>query len=174
MVRTADGCDPFGFCVLPSVVPLAMISEAARRVMIDARKSGSNQLWGGRFADGPSAVMRDINASIPFDKRLWQQDIAGSKAHAAMLRDTGVIDAAAAAAILAGLDAVEAEYAAMLGRVDFVRKVVAKGVKLDGASDSANELAQRGFEACLEYIDWLETAIAVGRSQWQAAHPVKS
>ena len=80
--------------------------------MIDARKSGSNQLWGGRFADGPSAVMRDINASIPFDKRLWQQDIAGSKAHAAMLRDTGVIDAAAATAILAGLDAVEAEYAA--------------------------------------------------------------
>ncbi len=55
--------------------------------------------------------MRDINASIPFDKRLWRQDVAGSKAHAAMLRDTGVIDAAAAEAILTGLDAVEAEYA---------------------------------------------------------------
>ena len=42
-------------------------------------------MWGGRFAEGPSAVMREINASIPFDKRMWQQDIAGSQAHAAML-----------------------------------------------------------------------------------------
>ena len=43
-------------------------------------------MWGGRFAEGPAAVMREINASIPFDKRLWRQDIAGSKAHVAMLR----------------------------------------------------------------------------------------
>src|SRR3982751_281102 len=58
---------------------------ATRRSAIVGRKDGSNAMWGGRFAEGPSAVMREINASIPFDKRLWQQDIAGSKAHVAML-----------------------------------------------------------------------------------------
>jgi len=69
-------------------------------------------MWGGRFADGPSAVMREINASIPFDKRLWQQDLAGSKAHARMLKDRGIVSATDADAILAGLDTIEAEYAA--------------------------------------------------------------
>ena len=72
---------------------------------------GSNALWGGRFAGGPAAVMRDINASIPFDKRLWQQDIAGSKAHVAMLGACGIVAAADAAAISAGLDTIAAEYA---------------------------------------------------------------
>ena len=69
-------------------------------------------MWGGRFAEGPAAVMREINASIPFDKRLWQQDIAGSKAHVAMLGAQGIIPAEDAATIDAGLDKVAAEYAA--------------------------------------------------------------
>ncbi len=69
-------------------------------------------MWGGRFADGPSAVMREINASIPFDKRLWRQDLAGSKAHARMLKAQGIIAADDADAILAGLDAIERDYAA--------------------------------------------------------------
>ena len=46
-----------------------------------------NKMWGGRFAEGPSAIMREINASIPFDKALWRQDIAGSQvgpAHASV------------------------------------------------------------------------------------------
>ena len=67
-------------------------------------------MWGGRFAEGPAAVMREINASIPFDKRLWQHDIKGSIAHAAMLGATGIIDAGDATAIIAGLEAIEAEY----------------------------------------------------------------
>ncbi len=69
-------------------------------------------MWGGRFAEGPAAVMREINASIPFDKRLWQQDVAGSKAHVAMLGATGILSAEDAATISAGLDAVAADYAA--------------------------------------------------------------
>ncbi|MGC6399768.1 argininosuccinate lyase [Sphingomonas sp. FW199] len=69
-------------------------------------------MWGGRFAEGPSAVMREINASIPFDKRLWQQDVAGSKAHVEMLGATGILSADDAATIAAGLDAVAADYAA--------------------------------------------------------------
>ena len=75
-------------------------------------KAGSNQMWGGRFAEGPSAIMREINASIPFDKALWRQDIAASKAHVAMLGQQGIVTAADAAAIAAGLDQVAAEYEA--------------------------------------------------------------
>ncbi len=69
-------------------------------------------MWGGRFAEGPAAVMRAINASIPFDKRLWRQDIAGSRAHVAMLGATGIVSAEDAATISAGLDTVAAHYAA--------------------------------------------------------------
>ena len=69
-------------------------------------------MWGGRFAEGPSAVMRDINVSIGVDKRLWRQDIAGSRAHAAMLAAAGILSAEDAAAIAKGLDAIEVEYIA--------------------------------------------------------------
>jgi len=73
--------------------------------------SGSNTMWGGRFAEGPSAIMREINASIPFDKALWRQDIAASKAHVAMLGAQGIVSAEDAATIADGLDQVAAEYA---------------------------------------------------------------
>jgi len=69
-------------------------------------------MWGGRFDGGPAAVMREINASIAVDKRLWREDIAASKAHAAMLGKQGILTADEAAQILAGLDAVAAEYQA--------------------------------------------------------------
>ena len=69
-------------------------------------------MWGGRFGEGPGVIMREINASIPFDKRLWQEDIAGSKAHADMLTKCGIISVADNAAIQNGLDAVHAEYQA--------------------------------------------------------------
>ena len=67
-------------------------------------------MWGGRFAGGPSALMREINASIGFDKRLWRQDIAASKAHVAMLATQGVVPAADADAISEGLDRIADEY----------------------------------------------------------------
>ncbi|WP_121115462.1 argininosuccinate lyase [Croceibacterium ferulae] len=69
-------------------------------------------MWGGRFAEGPSSVMREINASIPFDKALWRQDIAASKAHAAMLGACGIVTAEDALAIEGGLDTIAGEYAA--------------------------------------------------------------
>jgi argininosuccinate lyase len=69
-------------------------------------------MWGGRFAEGPSAIMREINASIPFDKALWRQDIAASKAHVAMLGAQGIVSAEDAALIADGLDKVAAEYEA--------------------------------------------------------------
>jgi argininosuccinate lyase len=78
----------------------------------DHSNGGSNAMWGGRFAEGPSAIMREINASIPFDKALWRQDIAASKAHVAMLGAQGIVSPEDAAAISAGLDRVAAEYEA--------------------------------------------------------------
>jgi argininosuccinate lyase len=74
-------------------------------------QDSTNSMWGGRFGTGPSAIMQRINASIDVDQRLWPQDIAGSKAHAAMLRDQGIIARDDADAILAGLDTIAAEYA---------------------------------------------------------------
>jgi argininosuccinate lyase len=74
--------------------------------------NASNTMWGGRFAEGPAAVMREINASIPFDKRLWRQDIAGSQAHVKMLGASGIVSVEDAAAISAGLEQVAADYAA--------------------------------------------------------------
>ena len=70
----------------------------------------AQRTWGGRFETKPAELMQRINASIGFDKRLWREDIAASKAHAAMLRDQGIIGGADAAAILAGLDRIAAEY----------------------------------------------------------------
>ena len=63
----------------------------------------ANQMWGGRFASGPDAIMQAINASIGFDQRLYAQDIAGSRAHAAMLATTGILSNRDAEAIREGL-----------------------------------------------------------------------
>jgi len=75
----------------------------------EASEAG-NQMWGGRFAEGPSAIMREINASIPFDKALWRQDIRASKAHVAMLGAMGIVSSEDAVTIERGLDQVAAEY----------------------------------------------------------------
>ncbi|WP_026345325.1 argininosuccinate lyase [Novispirillum itersonii] len=71
--------------------------------------SSTSSIWGGRFESGPSAVMEAINASIGFDKRLYRQDIAGSRAHCKMLAAAGVISDADRDAILTGLAQVEQE-----------------------------------------------------------------
>ncbi len=68
-------------------------------------------MWGGRFAEGPSAIMREINASIPFDKALWREDISGSLAHVAMLAKQGIVSEADADAITKGLNQIAEEYA---------------------------------------------------------------
>jgi argininosuccinate lyase len=68
-----------------------------------------NTLWGGRFAGGPAAIMRRINASIDFDRRLYVEDIAGSKAHCAMLVAQRILTPEDGAAISAGLEQIHAE-----------------------------------------------------------------
>src|SRR5678815_802007 len=74
--------------------------------------SAGQAMWGGRFSDKPAELMQAINVSIGFDRRLATQDLAGSRAHAAMLQTTGVITSEDATAIQRGLDQVEAEIAA--------------------------------------------------------------
>ncbi|MEL6883653.1 MAG: argininosuccinate lyase [Pseudomonadota bacterium] len=63
----------------------------------------ANAMWGGRFSAGPDAIMEAINASIGFDQRMASQDIAGSRAHAAMLGATGVLSDKDVEAIRKGL-----------------------------------------------------------------------
>jgi argininosuccinate lyase len=79
--------------------------------------SKANAQWGGRFAAAPAEIMQRINASIGFDRALWRQDIAGSRAHAAMLAHVGILGAADERAIAGGLDAIAAEIEA--GRFAF-------------------------------------------------------
>ncbi len=69
----------------------------------ETKNTGSNSLWGGRYAEGPGAIMREINASIGFDRKMWRQDIRGSLAHAAMLAHVGIISAEDEGAIRQGL-----------------------------------------------------------------------
>ena len=69
-------------------------------------------MWGGRFSAKPADLMQAINVSIGFDRRLAAQDLAGSRAHAAMLSSQGVISSADAEEITRGLEAIEAEMAA--------------------------------------------------------------
>jgi argininosuccinate lyase len=74
--------------------------------------AGGQAMWGGRFSEKPAELMQAINVSIGFDRRLAAQDLAGSRAHAAMLLKAGVISSDDERAIQQGLAAIEAEIAA--------------------------------------------------------------
>ena len=69
----------------------------------------ANRMWGGRFGHEPDEILEEINASIDFDRKLYAQDIAGSKAHAAMLAKQGIIGAEDARKIAHGLDTILSE-----------------------------------------------------------------
>jgi argininosuccinate lyase len=79
----------------------------------------SNKMWGGRFGSEPDAIMAEINASIDFDRHLYRQDIAASKAHASMLAKAGIISAQDAKRIAHGLDTILSEIEA--GKFAFKR-----------------------------------------------------
>ncbi|WP_419993514.1 argininosuccinate lyase [Streptomyces boninensis] len=77
-----------------------------------ASKSADIKLWGGRFADGPSAALEKLSASVHFDMRLAPYDIAGSRAHARVLHTAGLLTADELERMIAGLDRLEADVAA--------------------------------------------------------------
>ncbi|NOX82018.1 MAG: argininosuccinate lyase [Alphaproteobacteria bacterium] len=77
--------------------------------MTDKTKNKESQIWGGRFSQGPAAIMEEINASIDIDRRLWREDIAGSRAHSDMLSAAGIISSDDNQAIQNGLDQIAGE-----------------------------------------------------------------
>ncbi len=77
--------------------------------MSEKENKATNPSWGGRFSEPTDAFVEAFTASVDFDRRLWRQDIIGSRAHARMLMKIGVLDAADCEAILDGLDAIAGE-----------------------------------------------------------------
>ncbi|NUV55170.1 argininosuccinate lyase, partial [Streptomyces coelicolor] len=73
--------------------------------------SGDVRLWGGRFADGPAEALEKLSASVHFDWRLAPYDIAGSRAHARVLRQAGLLTEDELSRMLQGLDQLEADVA---------------------------------------------------------------
>ena len=125
----------------------------------------ANSMWGGRFAGGPAAIMQEINASIGFDIRLYKQDIAASKAHAAMLMAQGIIPAEDGAAIQHGLDQVLAEIDA--GKMaldpkleDIHMHVEARMAELIGASAGRLHTARsRNDQVATDFRMWVRDTL---------------
>ncbi|MBV8682154.1 MAG: argininosuccinate lyase [Caulobacteraceae bacterium] len=136
--------------------------------MSDDSGETSHSLWGGRFAAKPADLMRRINASIDVDRRLAAEDIAGSRAHAAMLAQTGVIEAADGAAIQEGLNRIEDEIqrGAFLFREeleDIHMNVEARLAELIGpAAGRLHTARSRNDQVALDFRLW--TREACGRA----------
>jgi argininosuccinate lyase len=125
----------------------------------------TNKMWGGRFARGPDAIMEEINASIGFDFRLARQDIEGSKAHAAMLAQTGILQPADVQAISNGLDEIAREIEA--GSFNFSRaledihmNIEARLAELIGPTAGRLHTARsRNDQVALDFRLWVRDAI---------------
>ena len=125
----------------------------------------ANSLWGGRFAVGPAEMMRRINASIDFDKRLYAEDIAGSKAHCAMLVAQKILSPEDGAAITAGLEQIRTEiengsFAFSADREDIHMNIEARLTELIGAAAGRLHTARsRNDQVATDLRLWLRRAI---------------
>jgi len=125
----------------------------------------SNKMWGGRFTSKPDPIMEDINASIDFDRHLYRQDIAASKAHAAMLAKKGIITAQDAKRIAHGLDTILSEIEA--GKFSFKRaledihmNVESRLAALIGpAAGRLHTARSRNDQVATDFRLWLRDAI---------------
>ena len=124
-----------------------------------------NQMWGGRFAEGPAEAMERINASIDFDRRLYAQDIAASQAHCKMLVAQGIVPAQDGTAILGGLDTIlrEIEAGDFPFRVEFEdihMNVEARLRELIGeAAGRLHTARSRNDQAVTDFRLWVRDAI---------------
>ncbi len=131
----------------------------------DSDRPGDDRLWGGRLAAGWADVMERINASIDFDKRLYKQDLAGSRAHCNMLVAQGIIDVADGHAILKGLDCVEAEIEAGVfefsaAREDIHMHVEARLAELIGpAAGRLHTARSRNDQVATDFRLWVRRAL---------------
>ena len=131
-------------------------------------------MWGGRFSGKPADLMQAINVSIAFDRRLAEQDLAGSRAHAAMLRTTGVISSQDEAAIQDGLATIAAEIEA--GSFPFREEfedihmnVEARLRELIGpAAGRLHTARSRNDQIALDFRMWVREACARTAGQIQA------
>jgi argininosuccinate lyase len=127
--------------------------------------SDINKMWGGRFGSSPDAIMDEINASIDFDRRLYRQDIAASKAHAAMLGKQGIIGADDAAKIAHGLDTILSEIEAGTFRFeraleDIHMNVEARLGELIGpAAGRLHTARSRNDQVATDFKLWVRDAI---------------
>jgi argininosuccinate lyase len=125
----------------------------------------SNKMWGGRFSASPSAIMEEINASIDFDYRLALQDIEGSKAHAAMLAETGIVSKADAEAIGKGLDNIRQEIEARTFNFsraleDIHMNIEARLIELIGpAAGRLHTARSRNDQVALDFRLWIRDSI---------------
>ena len=125
----------------------------------------SNEMWGGRFASGPDAIMEEINASIDFDKRLYEEDIAGSKAHAVMLADRGIISAEDCDKIVKGLDSIrdeiaEGRFAFSRAREDIHMNIEARLAELIGpAAGRLHTARSRNDQVAVDFRLHVKTAL---------------
>jgi argininosuccinate lyase len=125
----------------------------------------SNKMWGGRFGSGPDPIMEDINASIDFDRQLYRQDIAASKAHAAMLAKKGIITAQDAKRIAHGLDTILSEIES--GKFAFKRALEDIHMNVEGrlaeligpAAGRLHTARSRNDQVATDFRLWLRDAI---------------
>jgi len=125
----------------------------------------SNKMWGGRFASGPDAIMEEINASIDFDRHLYRQDIAASKAHAEMLAKQGIIAAEDAKKIAHGLDTILSEieqgsFAFKRALEDIHMNVESRLAELIGpAAGRLHTARSRNDQVATDFRLWMRDAI---------------
>jgi argininosuccinate lyase len=125
----------------------------------------SNKMWGGRFGSGPDPIMEEINASIDFDRHLYRQDIAASKAHAAMLAKTGIITVQDAKRIAHGLDTILSEIEA--GKFKFKRALEDIHMNVEGrlgeligpAAGRLHTARSRNDQVATDFRLWVRDAI---------------
>src|SRR5579885_3255235 len=125
----------------------------------------SNKMWGGRFGSGPDPIMEDINVSIDVDRHLYRQDIAASKAHAAMLAKQGIIPAQDAKQIAHGLDTILSEiesgkFAFKRALEDIHMNVEARLAELIGpAAGRLHTARSRNDQVATDFRLWIRDAI---------------
>ena len=131
----------------------------------DGRDLPANSLWDGRFTGGPADIMRRINASIDFDKRLYAEDIAGSKAHCAMLVAQSILSPQDGAAITAGLDQIRSEiesgsFAYRPEHEDIHMNIEARLTELIGpAAGSLHTARSRNDQVATDLRLWVRVAV---------------
>ena len=134
--------------------------------MTRAKKpGGADALWGGRFSGRPADIMRRINASIGFDRRLWAEDIAASQAHCAMLVAQQILSPQDGAAIAGGLEQIRGEiergeFAFSEEREDIHMNVEARLAELIGpVAGRLHTARSRNDQVATDFRLWLRGAI---------------